>query len=409
MSIHLTAASPGLVPSTVAAQDPSPLQGKPGPLPGSTGAMASRKVPGDDAVRSRGLLKLADMPTMFGTQIADRLPLADVARLAAVDKTLHRALSGDAKHQARADLNKIRQMTSEALKDQPGALAAAFAARDLLPPQQRGELVEIIAQKLDRTANAEEMIQRLDHLHEVSQGLASPARADILALMSARIDRLPPPVQTAAFDMFVQQTNDTLDNADMLAPLQALAGQIHVFPANLRLTVMGVLAFQNRNNPDTLHSAKTLDPPEMARLLPALSDAIHSFEAGQRLEAINFLRDMAMPLPAELRLPVLQAFSRQVHLLPEEQRAECLWVNRCEIQSVSKDPLLGGRVALKVAGELTMPHEDRAWLLGSIVHTSGQLPEGPRATLLGEVRQVVAGAQWPGAEGVRHRLDAAGH
>lgn len=409
MSIHLTTASPGLGSSTVAAQDPSPPQGKPGPLPGSTGAMASRKVPGDDTVRPRGLLKLADMPDMFGPQIADRLPLADVARLAAVDKTLHWALSGDAKHQARADVNKIRQMTSEALKDQPGALAAAFAARDLLPPQQRGELVEILAQNLDRTANAEELIQWLDPLHEVSQGLASPARADILALMSARIDRLPPPVQTAAFDMFAQQTNDTLDKADMLAPLQALAGQIHVFPANLRLTVMGVLAFQNRNSPDPLLSAKTLDPPELARLLPTLSEAIHSFEEGQRLEVINFLRGLAMPLPPELRVPVLQAFSRQIHLLPEEQRADCVWINRCEIQNASSDPLLAGRVALKVAGELTMPYEERAWLLGSLVHTSGQLPEGPRAILLGEVRQVVAGAQWPGAEDVRQRLDAAGH
>lgn len=352
---------------------------------------------------------MADMPTMFGTQITDRLLLADVARLAAVDPTLRETLSGDAKHQARAAVNRIRQMTSEALKVQPGALAAAFAARDLLPPQQRGELVDVLAQKLDRTANAEALIQWLDHLHEVSQKLASPARSDILALMSARIDRLPPSAQTAAFSMFVQQTNNTLDKADLLAPLQALAGQIHVFPADQRLMVMGVLAFQNKNSPDPLLSAKVLDPPELARLLPALSEAIHSFEGGQRLQALDFLRGMALPLPAELRLPALQAFSRQIHLLPEEQRADCLWINRCDIQNASSDPLLGGRVALKVAGELTMPHEDRAWLLGSIVHTSGQLPEGPRTILMGEVRQVVAGAQWPGGDDVRQRLDAAGY
>lgn len=64
---------------------------------------------------------------------------------------------------------------------------------------------------------------------------------------------------------------------------------------------------------------------------------------------------------------------------------------------------------MKAASDVKMPDEDRAWLLSAIVHTSGQLPEGPRAILLGEVRQVVAGAQWPGAEDVRQRLDAAGH
>ena len=343
------------------------------------------------------------------TQIADRLPLADAGRLAAVNTTLRRTMSEYVGDRARADVHKIRQMTSESLMVHAGALEAAFAARERLPPQQRGELVDMLAQELDRTANPDETMQVLDHLYAASQGLASPARSEMLALMSARIDQLPPFVQTAAFSMLVQQTLNTLDKADMLVPLQALAGQIHVFPADQRLNVMGVLAYQNKNSLDPSLSAKALDPPQLARLLPALSEGIRSLEEGQRLVAFNFLRGMVPALPAEHRLPSLQAFSRQIHLLPEAERAEALWGNRCEIQNASSDPLLGGRSALRVAGELTMPDEDRAWLLGAIVHTSGQLLEGPRATLLREVRQVVAQPQWPGAEDVRSRLDAARH
>jgi hypothetical protein len=216
-------------------------------------------------------------------------------------------------------------------------------------------------------------------------------------------------MQPAVFGLFFEQTMSKLDKADMLVPLQALAGQIKVFPTAQRLDVMAMLALQHRNSPDPQLQALTLDPPQQARLLATLSEGIRSMGDGGQMTAFNVLRGMTLGLPSEHRLPSLEALSRQVHELPANERAESLWTIRSEIQDVAADPLFAGRVALKVAGTLAMPDEDRAWLLGSIVHRSVDLPEGPRATLLGEVRQVVAGAQWPGAEDVRQRLDAAGH
>jgi hypothetical protein len=131
---------------------------------------------------------------------------------------------------------------------------------------------------------------------------------------------------------------------------------------------------------------------------------------GDKLTAFALLLRMTRRLPPEHRLPSLEALRRQILGLPENDRANSLLTIHCAIEEVGADPLLAGRVALETAGTLTMPHGHRAWLLGSIVRRAVNfLPEGQRATLLGEVRQVVAGAQWPGAEQVRQRLAAAGH
>jgi hypothetical protein len=162
------------------------------------------------------------------------------------------------------------------------------------------------------------------------------------------------------------------------------------------------------------HVAAMLDraptPDALVSVFGLLSEGIRSMGDGGQTMAFNFLRGMTLGLPPEHRLPSLEALSRQVHELPLDERAESLWVIRSGIQEVAtEDPLLAGRVALKMAGTLAMPDEDRAWLLGSIVHRSVDLSEGHRATLLGEVHQVVAGAQWPGAEDVRQGLAAAGH
>ena len=132
---------------------------------------------------------------------------------------------------------------------------------------------------------------------------------------------------------------------------------------------------------------------------------------GMRLTAFQLLvGDVLNVLPAkELRLPALEALSRQIKALPKDQmvpvkqaepegekvpvQLSALWQLRCEIQKVSTDPLLADRLALKVSSDLPLSDPHRAALLSSIIDQSATLPQAHRSTLHREVHQMVLSAQ----------------
>jgi hypothetical protein len=183
MPVNLPATSHGTAPAIAPPPDPSPPRERPGTPPdGGLAGTSSRKAPGAEGVRPRGVGKLTGLPAdLLKTRIVDRLPPDDVARLATVDRAL-RETGAEYVDEARAAVDKVRQMAGESLKGHPEALNAAFAARDRLPPHERGGLMTHFAAMLDRAPTPEALVSVFDHLSEAAQGLGSPARAEVWAL-----------------------------------------------------------------------------------------------------------------------------------------------------------------------------------------------------------------------------------
>ena len=365
MPVNVSTASHGVLPAVVPAQEPPSPRGRSGVVPqgGSAAELPSRKAPGGESARPVGAGTLPGLP-----------------------KTVS-AITND----PRIALGTVRQMPCESLKDSPDALNAAFR----LPPSERSELTTHLAGMLDVAATPEARLAVASHLFDAAQGLESRGRAEMLALIAARIDQMPAGVQADVFSQITQDVMTKLGKADMLAPLQALAGQLEAFPVERRFNVMAVLAFQNRNSPNAELRSLSLDPPAQAQLLAKLPEGIPSMGEGLRLKAFQLLvGDVLNALPAnEIRLPALKALSRQVRELPPDEQAGSLWQLRCEIKQVSTDPLFADRLALEVSRDLPLPDHHRAALLSAIIDQSAALPEAHRSALHRDVHQMVLSAQ----------------
>jgi hypothetical protein len=292
-------------------------------------------------------------------------------------------------------LDTVRQMTCESLMNSPGALRAAFAARDRLPPSERGGLTVHLAEMLDRDPGTQAQAVAACHLFMAAQELDSPARAEVSALIAARIGQMRPDEQFDAFSIITRDVLTQLRKADMLAPLQALAGQLDAFPVERRFDLMAVLGYQNRNHPDAALRGLSLDPPAQAELLVTLAEGIRSLGVEERQEAFRWMRVQALQLPAEHRLPVQEALSRHIHLLPESSQLPSLDHLRLEIQNVTAaaDPLFADRLTLQVASTLPLSPEHRTELLNHIIHDS---PPEHRLLLLAEIRRMNEDARGPG-------------
>ena len=390
--MHVNVSATGVVPAVLPAQEPSSPRGGSSVAPQRGGAteLRSRNAPGDTSPRPVGVRTLPALLKDALRGITDRLPVSGEARSATVDKALSKTM-GEITADQRAALDAVRQMPCESLKDSPGALNAAFR----LPSSERSALTTHFAGMLDGAATPEARLVVASHLFDAARGLDSPARAEMSALIATQIDKMPLGARAETFGLITQDVMTKLSKADMLAPLQALAGQLEAFPVEQRFNVMAVLAFQNRNSRNAELRALSLDTPAQAQLLAKLPEAIPSMGEGLRLQAFNFLLgDVLIALPAdELRLPALEALSRQIHELPRDEQATSLWQLRCEIQKVSTDPLFADRLALKVSSDLPLSDDNRAALLFSIIDQSARLPQEHRSALHRAVHQVVLSAQ----------------
>jgi len=313
--------------------------------------------------------------------------------LGAVDPAWRRPMGAIAA-EPHAALDTVRQMTCESLMNSPDALRAAFAARDRLPPSERIRLTAHLAEVLDRDPGTHAQAVAAGHLFVAAQGLDSSARAEVSALIAARIGQMHPDARLDAFSIITRDVLTQLRKADMLAPLQALAGQLDAFPVEQRFDLMAVLGYQNRNHPDAASQGLSLDPPAQAQLVVTLAEGIRSLGFEERLDAFRWMRVQALQLPAEHRLPVQEALSRQIHLLPESDRLPSLWDLRLEIQSA--DPLFVDRLTLRVAGTLPLHSEHRRELLNRIMDDSDDLPPESRLVLLAEIRRMHEDAPRPG-------------
>jgi hypothetical protein len=284
----------------------------------------------------------------------------------------------------------------------PGALRAAFAARDRLPPSERSGLTAHLAEMLERDPGTQAQVVAAGHLFVAAQGLDSPARAEVSALIAARIGQLPPDARWDAFSIIFRDVLTQLRQADMLAPLQALAGQLEAHPAELRLDLMLALGHQNRTPTDAASRGVSLDPPAQAQLLVTLAEGIRSLWVGERLDAFHWMRVQVLQLPAEHRLPVQEALSRHIHLLPASGQVPFLRDLRLDIQNVTAaaDPLFADRLTLQVASTLPLTPIQRAELLNHIIDDSHDLSPEVRLALLALMvemcRMTAADTQRPG-------------
>jgi hypothetical protein len=413
MPINVSAPSHGVAPAAVPPQEPSSPRGGSSAAAqgGSAAELRYRKVPGEEAVRPLGVVKLPDLPKDLLRQVADPLPPNGLVRLSAVNKALNTTMGevmGELLAERRAAVDKVRQMACESLKEQPAALNAAFAARDKLPPHERGGLMSHFAEMLDGAATPEARSGIADQLFTAAQGLHSPAWAEMDAMIAARIDRMPPAAREKFCARIVLDVTKPLKikKADMLAPLQALAGQLEALPVERRFLLMTALAEQNRNRGSENAELRdlTLAPLAQAQLLATLSEGIRSMAEGEgRLQAFDWLRDRALRMPLEHRLPAQEALCRQIHELPVAQQAHSLWGICSDIRNVTAAtaPLFADRLALKVSRTLPLSRDDLAWLLASIIRGSADLSAEQRSALQGEVHQMIAEVHWPGEEDVR--------
>lgn len=299
----------------------------------------------------------------------------------------------------RAAWDTVRHMTCESLMNSPAALRAAFAAHGQLPPSERGRLAAHLAEMLDRDPGTQAQAVAAGHLFMAAQELDSPERAEVSALIAARIGQMHPDARLDAFSIITRDVLTQIRKADMRAPLQALAGQIEALPAERRFDLMAVLGYQNRTHPDAALRSLSLDPPAQTQLLVTLAEGIRSLGVEEREDAFRWMRAQALQLPAEHRLPVQQALSRHIHLLPESSQLPTLDHLRLEIQNVTAaaDPLFADRLALQVASTLPLPPEDRAALLNHLIVESRDLPPEHRLTLLAEIRRMKEDAHGPGS------------
>jgi len=362
--------------------DPSPSRGGPS-VPhrgGSADDLSLRRTPGADVPRLVRTMSLPSLPTRESRQIADRSVVLRDAVVAS---------------------------RSESSPFGAGALNAAFAALPQLPAHERAEelraLMQPFAQMVDQGATEQERYDAALQLYTAAPGLDSAPRGQLLTLIAARIDRMPAAERAEVFMGVTADSLALLSKADMLAPLQALAGQLHAHPKDDRYNVMGVLAFQNQNNTQRPWKDKALDPPDQARLLAALAQGVGSTH--DPLMAFDFLRGRTLEQPAEHRLPSVVALSQQVDALPLDERLGSVWALRQESQGLHAEPLFADRLALGAVGSL--PERHRAPLLMAIIEESAHLPQAHRSILLGEVHQAVANAAWSMAGDVRQMLKAA--
>lgn len=88
MPINVSAPSHGVEPAAVPPQESSsPRGGSSAAAQGRSAAeLRSRKVPGEEAVRPMGVMKLSDLPRDLLRQVADPLPPDGLVRLSAVNK-----------------------------------------------------------------------------------------------------------------------------------------------------------------------------------------------------------------------------------------------------------------------------------------------------------------------------------
>jgi len=308
-----------------------------------------------------------------------------------------RPMMGAIAAEPHAALDTVRQMNCESLMNSPDALRAAFAARDRLPPGERSGLTAHLAEMLERAPGTHAQAVAAGHLFVAAQRLDSPARAEVSALIAARIGQMHPDVQLEVFSIITQDVMNELGKADMLAPLQALAGQLEALPVERRFHLMAVLGYQNLNHPDAASQGLSLDPPAQAQLLVTLAKGIRSLGVEERLDAFHWMRIQVLQLPAEHRLSVQKALSRRIRLLPKSDRLPALWELRLEIRNVTatEDPLFADRLTLQIAGTLSLPLESENALLSEIIKDSIRLPPQLRHVLLAEIRRMYEDAHRP--------------
>ncbi len=327
---------------------------------GSAAELTSRNSLGTEASHPVGATGLPDLPQELFGQIADRLPLNDVAMLGDVNRAL-RATVRERMAPLRA---VVANSWPEPLLDQPGALSTAFAALNQLPTRElvreRSTLMKPIAEMLDRAATPEKLLHDADAALKIftAAGLASPVRAEVLRLIAKpiaemldraaspkklhaaalqlfkvkdiaspvqaavltlianRVDRMPRAEHRDVLDSLTAEILLVLSKADMQVPLQAMARQLKLYPAkkDKRHEMLALFARQNELG-EMVGTSKDafLDPPQRAQVLVTLVGEMKSMEDVPK--TWGHLLKRAVKLPTERQRPVLDGPKTWSYLL----------------------------------------------------------------------------------------------
>jgi hypothetical protein len=214
----------------------------------------------------------------------EHLPPSAAARLATVDKKLHRVVGDPLPPLAKAIPDLLQLPVNGGI-------------------EQVKELMKLFAVMLDRADDPQALGAVTTELYAVFDKCTSPAKAGLLTLFAERIDRWPAEEQGAVFDGLLRDALVGICVADLLKPLQALARQLKACPPEQQFPALCELIHQTR------YPAHALSSPEQSQLLVTLAGETGALADSSR--ACRLLSERASAMPRTHGLPVLQALKAQ--------------------------------------------------------------------------------------------------